>query len=724
MRTRNSGTLASDGCRRGSRLGAALALGAVLALGTPTSAQQLQQLSPLDGQQLYELSLSDGLLLDLELPDRLLGPLALPLLLDGVSHTLVVEPYSVRAPGFRVLVPSNDGLLAATDAPAPRTLRGHVLGFPHSQAAGSLSDGQLQLLLRFDPAGPLWAIQPLRHGGHALYTESAVVSSGGECGTFAPHSGEAGPLDLSGVAPVPVEQVAEIALDADYEYYLKHSKSVDDVVADLEDIIAKTRMIYASAVEISYEITSIIVRTDINDPFTSSSPGTLLGEFRATWNQGTLLSIPRGVAHLFTGRDIDFSVIGVAYLDALCDVFLAYGVSQSRFTTNILERVSLTAHELGHNWASGHCDGAPDCAIMCAVLGGCSGELQQFGEDATSAIVRKRVSVSCLTTEVVAGFPSLKSVFPGFGPQSGGGVLELHGIDLPTDVSPTVTVGGKAAQVLSSSETLVTVAVPAGVPGTRVDVMLADDTHFTMVQSVYRYELEMAMGDKVTSDLGVMEVERFYFEGLAGSRVTVQLRPSSVLDGLIAGLRLIGPGEVELLKVESSLAKKGQAVSFKKFDMTLTGEHRLEAYAIGANRGAYRLKTKLQPLKSVKQIFGVSATDPEPTLSFSAEAGSLLNLANFKRLAPKGNFSELDGVPSDLTPTILGLTGPQGPVAFGDLLFFSPKGAWAKVKKLLLPDTGDYSLRLGALEGSSGFGKMLVKLKPLKKKKQSFVLAP
>jgi hypothetical protein len=83
--------------------------------------------------------------------------------------------------------------------------------------------------------------------------------------------------------------------------------------------------------------------------------------------------VQRDVAHLWTGRNMTGSTIGIAYLGVICGGS-SYGVDQIRFSNNFNSRVALFAHELGHNWdASEHCNDDSECRIMCAGLGGCDG---------------------------------------------------------------------------------------------------------------------------------------------------------------------------------------------------------------------------------------------------------------------------------------------------------------------------------------------------------------
>merc|ERR1712224_647543 len=71
---------------------------------------------------------------------------------------------------------------------------------------------------------------------------------------------------------------------------------------------------------------------------------------------GSLASKRRGAVHLLTGKNIDGSVIGIAYVDVMCDSITGdawngeyeYGISQAT-QSSLGCNVGLVMHELGHN---------------------------------------------------------------------------------------------------------------------------------------------------------------------------------------------------------------------------------------------------------------------------------------------------------------------------------------------------------------------------------------
>lgn len=405
----------------------------VCALASPLLAQSLQASEvaslPLDVASRYDLL--GGTLQTLQVPDRATACLV-DVTLDGRERTLKLWPHDVRADDFQLLVEDETGI-HAVPTPQCNTLRGRILGEPDSRIAGSLWDGKLTAMIWEsvnDREAGAWVIQPehefqASNGLHVVYHETQSDEVPGTCGvdtsatmTATTHRQFVG----GGAGPV---RVCEIACDADNQYYNLLLQDVVLTQNDITSIINATDFIYLRDVAITYEVTTILVRTSEPDPYTSSNPGNLLGQFRDHWN-AQQQGIQRDIAHLFTGRDLNGGVIGVAWLGVICTNNLPYGLSESRYTGNFPMRVSLTAHELGHNWSSPHCNGSSGCQIMCASNGGCGG-VTAFGPDAAAFIVDHKNSRSCLSDPFP---PSLSSVSPTTIQAFGGGAVNLVGQEL------------------------------------------------------------------------------------------------------------------------------------------------------------------------------------------------------------------------------------------------------------------------------------------------------
>ncbi len=345
---------------------------------------------------------------DLLLPEAAGGLVQATIRLAGLDYWFTLQPHSLRSDAFEVLVDTGGGLDPVALSPS-KTFRGEVRGAQAGQIAGHLEGGQLTATLLLED-GAVWTIQPLlpivpgaASTQHAVFQSEDVLPGAESCGSETLPPG-LGSVDLGADGPsteaaATGNQICQVAFDADYEFYQMNGSSVSATVDDIEMIMNAVDLIYERDAQIVYEITTVIVRSSASDPYTSSNSSTLLGEFVTTW-QANHSAIQRDTAHLMTGKDIDGGVIGVAYVGVICSGSWAYGLSESRFSANLDLRVGLTAHELGHNWSSGHCDGDVDCHIMCSYINSCAGiGLPDFNSNSIASILSHKASRSCLTAE-------------------------------------------------------------------------------------------------------------------------------------------------------------------------------------------------------------------------------------------------------------------------------------------------------------------------------------
>ena len=341
-------------------------------------------------------------LVALDLPADLPTSFTVTLPIDGVDAALVLHRRSVRSPDFVALVEREGGVIEPVAPPLPRTYRGEVYlqGHPDTSdaiVAASLTGDGLYAYLRL-PGDRVYGIQPLAElmdgvppQVHVVYREADNLPSEATCGVTEP---SAAPPANDGPLFGTAKEICEIAYDADVEFYNQNGSSVTSTITDIENVQNAVEAIYEDDLDITYAITAVLVRTAEPDPYDSTDPGTLLNQFRTHWNNNHK-DIKRDITHLMTGKNIDGSVIGIASLSVVCKS--GYGLSQSKFTGNFTSRVGLTAHELGHNWGSGHCSGS-GCFIMCPSLGGC-GPVTLFGNFAITSINAYKATVNCLEND-------------------------------------------------------------------------------------------------------------------------------------------------------------------------------------------------------------------------------------------------------------------------------------------------------------------------------------
>jgi hypothetical protein len=338
---------------------------------------------------------------DVRLDARPGGAFGVRLEIDGVPIAFELNPHSLRAAVFRVLSCARDGVPVDVSPPAPRTYRGVAAGDAGTRIAGTIFGGQLRAVVQ-RPDGRLFGVEPLSivdpaadRAVHAVYGLGDIEPGDWKCATH----GAVHPADAAdpGASPgVPgCGRLCQIAFDADYEYYDRLHGSVDEVVGDIEMILNLTDLIYRRDLRVTYELTTVIVRTDPEDPYTTYDPYALLDQFTLHWNQAHG-DVERDVAHLMTGRELSGGIIGIANVAVICQLPIGYGISQSLFSPNLVERVTLTTHEVAHNWGALHCDGDPDCYIMCSSLSGCTGIHTRFGSRSIAAMTEHHASRTCL----------------------------------------------------------------------------------------------------------------------------------------------------------------------------------------------------------------------------------------------------------------------------------------------------------------------------------------
>jgi hypothetical protein len=279
-----------------------------------------------------------------------------------------------------------------------KTYRGDVVGVEGSFVSAVLSgEGLLARIQLPGDEGEYW-LEPIgrrvaaaRKGEHVLYRTEDVIEGHDLCaanevagieGTVAPDLGSAVPGGEHQLS------VAELACDADYEYYLRWG-SATAVAERIEGIINAVNIQYERDVSITHTLGTVIVRTASNDPYTATDPVALINEFRNHW-EANHADVGRDMAHLFTGKNLDGAVIGIAWTGSVCSSF-GYGLSQSDFHSNFACVTDLTAHELGHNWGASHCDCAEftmNASLTCA---------NQFNPSSTVPVIASfRDSLACL----------------------------------------------------------------------------------------------------------------------------------------------------------------------------------------------------------------------------------------------------------------------------------------------------------------------------------------
>jgi hypothetical protein len=154
------------------------------------------------------------------------------------------------------------------------------------------------------------------------------------------------------------ESTATLSLDmgvvADFEFSAANS---GDPAAALLTRMNNVDGIFAEQVGVQLTLRAMDVFDSELDPFNESDASALLEELGVyrlnTQAQST------GLTHLFTGRNLDGTTVGIAYFSALCSDRFSAGLSESRRGPALDSLIA--AHEIGHNFGAPH-DGDPNQA--------------------------------------------------------------------------------------------------------------------------------------------------------------------------------------------------------------------------------------------------------------------------------------------------------------------------------------------------------------------------
>ncbi len=405
---------------------------ATLALTTAATSLLATALAPRtspDGAQIPELTAFDEVVLGL--PDGLPTNFATAIPFDGGMLDLSLVEHSVRSADFTALVDLGSDTLVSVEAPPVRTYRGSVAGYPESRVAASLLESGLSGIILLDDSTTL-VVQPISdflpdfngaEGTHVIFQASDAIAPVGFCANLLhdmtvkqhvlahdQHSHEARGGDDDGGIAGTTPNICDISCDTDYEFFTANGSSVNNTIADVELVINGIDTIYDRDVNIIFEIVSTVVRSASADPYTTTTIDGRLGEVESVFSVSPYSTIPDDVVHLFSGYNFSGGTIGLAWLGVVCNGGSNYGVVESRYTSSLNYRLSLSAHELGHNWDATHCDsqGTAACHIMCSSNGGCggiSGSNLKFDALTISEVTAYKNQVGCDATAAAPAAP-------------------------------------------------------------------------------------------------------------------------------------------------------------------------------------------------------------------------------------------------------------------------------------------------------------------------------
>jgi Metallo-peptidase family M12/IPT/TIG domain/FG-GAP-like repeat len=451
-----------------------------------------------------------------------LEPVALD---DGTDVVLEVSRVEVFTKGAEIVVHGPDGDSLAP-LPSDHWFTGRVSGDPESLVMLARGRGLRGFILTgtrsavIGPEGDPYAERPGRTVVRTFSPETDVPEGMRTftCGAeslLTPHRAHDVPLSSQRRPLTTVMYYAGIAIETDYELYVKKGSSATALTQYVGDLFAAVSAVYQRDLLVTLQVNYLSIWATASDPWAAANSDTALYEFGDYWHANRS-AVPRTTAHFLSGKGTGG---GVAWLGTICwsDFLCAngncgstaanghygggYGFSgnlsgtaPANITTTYWDFLCVS-HEIGHNFGSPHThcysppvdmcySGEPGCysgptsvplvkgTIMsyCHLLSGGYSNIKMFfgvaGEPSAAVTTLMRGTyiehASCLGT--VAG-PTVSGISPPGGSTAGGTAVTITGTGFTAPA--TVKIRGVAAtSVVVVNGTTITAVTPAGTAGT------------------------------------------------------------------------------------------------------------------------------------------------------------------------------------------------------------------------------------------------------------------
>ena len=190
-------------------------------------------------------------------------------------------------------------------------------------------------------------------------------------------------------------QQLDIAVVADFEFTSDKGAGTDAaMVARINNVDG----IFSSQVAVQLNVNQIDSYTDVNDPFTDETDASLLIDEVAAFRAARPSQTANGLTHLFTGRNLDGSTVGIAFGGAICSSGFGAGLTQGTHL-EIMDSL-IAAHEIGHNFGAPHdgdtnfaCGNEPLIYLMAPTLNNSN----QFSACSISEMQQEIATANCIT---------------------------------------------------------------------------------------------------------------------------------------------------------------------------------------------------------------------------------------------------------------------------------------------------------------------------------------
>jgi len=278
----------------------------------------------------------------------------------------------------------------------------------------------------------------------------------------------------------------DMAIIGDFEFTSDKGANVD---ADLIARINNVDGIFSAQLGVQLNVNRIDTFQDANDPFTDETIASDLIDELADFRNATPSQNANGLSHLFTGRDLDGSTVGIAFGGAICSNRFGAGLTQGTHSLNIDSLIA--AHEIGHNFGAPH-DGTSGSV--------CEAEAQTFlmapsinGSDQFSSCSITQMRAEVATASCISALPSTDiALVPGTQPPTtllgnsatvifavnSVGTNDADNVDIDISIPATVSLSSISADVgnCTSGAASASCSIGTVVAGSGVNVSLVVTT--------------------------------------------------------------------------------------------------------------------------------------------------------------------------------------------------------------------------------------------------------
>jgi hypothetical protein len=300
-----------------------------------------------------------------------LAPVTLDDGTDVVLELARVEPFTKDA---QIVVHEPDGDTLAP-LPSDAWFTGRVAGDPESFVMMARGRGLRGLIVTGDraavigPHGDAYAERPSQPFVRSFSPDDDAPDTmrNFTCGTEAlpTPQGLFSASHASGRrALTTVMYFAAVAIETDYELYVKKGSSVPALTQYVGDLFAAISAVYQRDVQVTLQVNYLSVWTTASDPWVTTASDTALYEFGDYWHANHA-GLARTTAHFLSGRNTGG---GIAWIGTICRSDFPYnsdwgggygftgslsGTSPTNISTTYWDFMAVT-HEIGHNFGSPH----------------------------------------------------------------------------------------------------------------------------------------------------------------------------------------------------------------------------------------------------------------------------------------------------------------------------------------------------------------------------------